>query len=1059
YEDFPLENCFINVTGLGNSETGLTNSSGMIDFTLTPSDAGFIVATGELAGYLSSEINIPVRLKIVILPSIGTADPENCCWDELMLNWDEYGDYPLEIDYTTFQNASSEITFENLDAVDAQVVYSSLPMEELTESEIDAIQFYVQTGKGFIASGGVMYLNPNDWSTFFGLEEIDVMDVAYPMSLELDITNTSHSLVRDVPNPYSPGFIFSMYPSGTGWSPSILRGAGYAAVENILTPTAALIVYHGMVYLSNIPEYFSNQADCQLIYNAMVWSDYVVPEHDLAVSLEAPSLINPGSSTTLNVTTRNTGLNTETSIHVQLFIDGLEVDSKTIPSLAVGATDVMSYLWTPSIEGDYNITAFVTPVLDEDSVLNNLATKTVPVRALHDYIMVEDVFMWYDAVSNGDNIPIYADDVYFLLDLPFEFPFYDGIFDSVAFSTNGWLSFQVVDPYESAGPTFPTSDIRFANAIAPLFADLRVEGNLYYWATPDWFVVQYENYNYYSGAYAGTFQVVIHRNGQLSFNYQTTGDSLYGQCGLNRGDGVHYNSYPILDLSGESAFGLQFYYNLPEHELVLGMDCPSQVLPSDVVEITMYTTNIGTSDESNIDLELFIDDVSVFSTTYTTLDSGVQEIDNYFWTASILGVHNISAVITTVPDEFSLSNNIATQIATVTFLMDYIMTEDTFTWYDAEVNGVNIGLSGDDESEILALPFDFTFYDTSYDWIAVSSNGWLSFVNNDPREYMPVPYPSSDASYAYSLAPIWADLLADSNIYYWATSDRAVIEFNDYCFLGGDLLGTFQVVLHASGTIEFNYLSMENVFYGTVGLNHGDGVHYNSYSYSDLSHEDNFGLSFSYTDEYAPVWVETPDDFVVEAGEMFDHNFEVYDENGIAAFTVNNTEHFSLTTGGLLSNRVPLHVGNYGINITATDPSDNSVSACLTVMVRDTVAPSISDPVTHFQIETGTPLSVNLTFYDFSGVASYEVNDTRFAIDEDGLLTNAVVLPIGNYSIEVSVTDVHGNTATIAITVAIYQSSNQAFLFYAILTFSSVAIGGLIIILILRRRLGGSVGD
>ncbi|MHA1927231.1 MAG: C25 family cysteine peptidase [Candidatus Thorarchaeota archaeon] len=1057
YELFPLENCFINITGLGNSETGLTNSSGMIDFILTPDTPGVIIASGELTGYLSSTINIPVRLKIVILPGAGTALADNCCWDELMLHWDAYGDYPLEIDYTTFQNASFGITLENLEATEAQVAYLSLPLEALTESEIEAIQLYVQSGKGFVATSAVMYYNPNEWSTFFGLQETDLMEYAELTSLELSITNTSHPLVKDIPDPYTPGYLLSFYPSGTGWSSGILQGAGYAAVEDATTPQAALTVYRGIVHFSNIPEYMSNGDDCQLVYNAMTWSNYVIPNHDLAVTLDAPNRIAPGDSITLNVTARNMGLSLETNIHVQLYINNSEVKSITIPSLAAGSSESMDYFWTPPDEGIYNVTARVAPILGEDTSLNNVATTMVAVRELHDYTMIEDIFTWYDAVANGYQLSFSGDDIYTTLSLPFDYPFYDGIFDSVALSSNGWLSFGIDNPYDLSGPPFPSSDPRYAYAIAPLWADLIATGNIYIWETPDYFVIQFENYYYLSGSLAGTFQVVFHRSGQLSFNYLSTGSSLHGTVGLNHGDGVHYNSYPIVDLADESAFGLQFYYTLPEHDLSLGLDCPSLVSPSEIVDITMTVSNIGTSEEYGMELELFIDETSTFTTTIPALEPEEQDIQVYHWTASVLGPHNITAVISAIPDEFSLSNNIATQIITVSFLKDYTMIEDTFTWYDAEANGINIGISGDDTSVILDLPFMFPFYDGSFDWIAVSSNGWFSFTNNNPTDYHPPTYPSSNPDYAYSLAPIWADLRADSNVYYWSTSERAVIEFNDYNYLGGSLLGTFEVVLHASGIIEFNYLSMESVSYGIIGLNHGDGVHYNSYPRSSLSNVDSFGLTFSYEDVTPPVWLETPVDFAAQAGQMFTHNFLIQDDGGIETFVVNDTARFSLSVAGSLSNRIPLHVGNYGINITATDYANHSISASLTITVLDTIAPTWLNDISYIQIESGTLVSLNYTASDFSGVASYEVNDTRFEIDENGLLTNSEILKVGNFSIEVSVTDIYNNTETLAISLVIYESTTPTFLFYAILTFASVAIGGLVIILFLRKRRIGTI--
>ncbi|MFW9793349.1 MAG: C25 family cysteine peptidase, partial [Candidatus Thorarchaeota archaeon] len=66
YEHFPLVGCYVNATGLGNSVDGFTNSSGMVELTLTPNDGGQILVNGTLSGYVSTVIGLPVRLSVVV---------------------------------------------------------------------------------------------------------------------------------------------------------------------------------------------------------------------------------------------------------------------------------------------------------------------------------------------------------------------------------------------------------------------------------------------------------------------------------------------------------------------------------------------------------------------------------------------------------------------------------------------------------------------------------------------------------------------------------------------------------------------------------------------------------------------------------------------------------------------------------------------------------------------------------------------------------------------------------------------------------------------------------
>ena len=225
-----------------------------------------------------------------------------------------------------------------------------------------------------------------------------------------------------------------------------------------------------------------------------------------------------------------------------------------------------------------------------------------------------------------------------------------------------------------------------------------------------------------------------------------------------------------------------------------------------------------------------------------------------------------------------------------------------------------------------------------------------------------------------------------------------------------------------------------------------------------LSGEYEFSLRFTLGDDQPPQWLTAPVDFIVEAGQDFTHDFHIVDNTGIASFVVNDTTNFMTTTSGFLYNRNPLHVGDYGIEVIATDYYDNSVSAELTVMVRDTTGPTILDPVEYALIEAGTILNLNLTAYDFSGVDSYQVNDTRFTISESGILTSIGALAEGNYSIRVSVMDIYGNNETLDIEVVAYVTPAQNFIMTLLMTFGPITIVGIVIILIIRRRMSGASG-
>ncbi|MEM3628632.1 MAG: CARDB domain-containing protein [Candidatus Bathyarchaeia archaeon] len=108
-------------------------------------------------------------------------------------------------------------------------------------------------------------------------------------------------------------------------------------------------------------------------------SPFQKPEHDLAVSLKAPSFLKLGDTALFNVTVANFGLNNETNVALQLLINNTIVDSITIPELLAGLSYTLSYAWTPTVGATYNVTAYAPPLSGENVTANNVATKLVQV--------------------------------------------------------------------------------------------------------------------------------------------------------------------------------------------------------------------------------------------------------------------------------------------------------------------------------------------------------------------------------------------------------------------------------------------------------------------------------------------------------------------------------------------------------------------------------------------------------------------------------------------------------------------------------------------------------
>lgn len=180
----------------------------------------------------------------------------------------------------------------------------------------------------------------------------------------------------------------------------------------------------------------------------------------------------------------------------------------------------------------------------------------------------ESLYNWLDIssigteiISNGDydNSASTADDSYKEIALPFDFPFYREVKNSVKISSNGYLTFgENATAYY--GSQIPSPDGNVDDIIAPLFADLKplglVEGvdwgHVYYYydQSLERLIVEYNQVARYVGSNPQnfeTFQVVLYANGNIVFLYNDMSDQTNCNIGIenatgNDGLSIAYNT-------------------------------------------------------------------------------------------------------------------------------------------------------------------------------------------------------------------------------------------------------------------------------------------------------------------------------------------------------------------------------------------------------------------------------------------------------------------------------------------------------------------------------------
>jgi hypothetical protein len=164
-------------------------------------------------------------------------------------------------------------------------------------------------------------------------------------------------------------------------------------------------------------------------------------------------------------------------------------------------------------------------------------------------------------------------------------------------------------------------------------------------------------------------------------------------------------------------------------------------------------------------------------------------------------------------------------------------------------------LSGDDASVPVTLPFDFTFYGTTYTSANVATNGFLSFVNPQPI-FANGPIPSADIPNG-AIYPFWDDLIVDgaasvrTEVLGAAPNRSFVIEWENIAFLA-DLSKrvNFEVVLTETGRITFQYQGidddgMEEGNSATIGIENAAGDDALQYAFNQASVASGTAIVFS----------------------------------------------------------------------------------------------------------------------------------------------------------------------------------------------------------------------
>ena len=231
----------------------------------------------------------------------------------------------------------------------------------------------------------------------------------------------------------------------------------------------------------------------------------------------------------------------------------------------------------------------------------------------------------------------------------------------------------------------------------------------------------------------------------------------------------------------------------------------------------------------------------------------------------------------------------------------YIMNYNaSYSWIEISTSGTLMNISnkndGYDAIHFNTEGWNFTYYETEYNTIYISSNGWMSFTNlgNTTSMCSPIPDLSLENVDCVSLLCMDLDPVNGGEIYYEffnATPYKyLLIEYHNVFSNDDNYIGSFQVIFNQSGKIKFQYQNIDYLsqFDAIVGLDHGDLTNYNyflginqnnlpymtkavEFTYNEIS-EIEYSLNAKVNEEY--TWIVTEiDNYLMD--EIFGSNWEL----------------------------------------------------------------------------------------------------------------------------------------------------------------------------------------
>ncbi len=402
-------------------------------------------------------------------------------------------------------------------------------------------------------------------------------------------------------------------------------------------------------------------------------------------------------------------------------------------------------------------------------------------------------------------------------------------------------------------------------------------------------------------------------SGGMAFYEKNSGILLIGDF-IYAGGAQSYNMH-IIDSNANMD------HNDLNHDLKVEVEVPENIQINNDYVITAEVSNVGDFDESNINLYLYYDGTIVNSLFISDLHIGECISIDYAWTPAEYQSYNFTAYTPPVIDESLIQNNVDEELL-----------------YISEESNIFDGMFIDYTFNMLteSFPSKFTYsqisnniFNVTWDLVLMGTPSSSHWDENTQNRIMENPVGSNHFNDS-SHSPIW--IFTDVS-----NGDLIPISVDgegDHMFLVNG-----ETILNIPGVGQFDVIEVldQTLPGGMAWYEKNTGILLKGifYFYDSVF---SYNLEMVNTNAFnnvPPKWDEIPLDQVINYGDDLSYNVDASVLSGNINYVINDTANFNIDSNGLITNIIPLTVGEYWIEIYAYSDYDKNCNALIKITVLD----------------------------------------------------------------------------------------------------------------------------